>query len=150
MYVRWKRRERVSRRGGRVRKTGRVLLVAAPVTCERRDGRPRQRTLAYPGPIPAERVGYVRRRQALWEAAGQCPPRTRPAGQKELPQPGVVSRALKSRGRVRRLAAEPPQASDAERTQSTQRQDDRRWLGDGGGRGRTVSREQRLRDLIGR
>src|SRR5262245_36840020 len=71
MFVRWKKRERMSRRGGRVRPTGGTLLVAALVTSERRGGKPRQRIVAYLGSIDAEALGYVRRRQAFWESAGR-------------------------------------------------------------------------------
>jgi hypothetical protein len=52
-----------------VRPTGRALLVAALVTSEREDGKPRQRTVAYLGSIGADAVAYVWRRQGFWEAA---------------------------------------------------------------------------------
>jgi hypothetical protein len=69
MFVRWKQRPRWSstHRHGR-QKTDRVLLVAVLVKSERRDGRPRQRTVAYLGSIARDRTGDPWPRFHFWKA----------------------------------------------------------------------------------
>jgi hypothetical protein len=94
MFVRWKRRERRSRKkriwkGGvhetwkprlhnddgrpthHTGRTGKFLLCAVLVKSERRGGKPRQKTVAYLGSIPEGRAGDVSHRHWFWEAAGR-------------------------------------------------------------------------------
>jgi hypothetical protein len=86
MFVRWNRRERVSRkriryvdkegrfvRWGRPdevreRRTGEFLLIAHLVRSERRDGKPRQKVVGYLGSI-REEAEYVGHRKHFWEHA---------------------------------------------------------------------------------
>jgi hypothetical protein len=67
MFVRWKRRERVSRKWGRVRRTGKFLLSAVLVCSERQDGKPRQKVLAYLGSIIEERIQTSGGRSGFWK-----------------------------------------------------------------------------------
>jgi hypothetical protein len=67
MFVRWKRTKRLRRRRSTVRETGRLALVAMLVQAERRDGKPRQRVVAYLGTIGTDRLGHPYPRRWFWE-----------------------------------------------------------------------------------
>jgi hypothetical protein len=81
MFVRWKRRERVSRKawkwkaGGprnwkkETQGTGEFLLVAVLVRSERRDGKPRQKVVAYLGAIAEDGLADFWPRKHFWTAA---------------------------------------------------------------------------------
>jgi hypothetical protein len=76
MFVRWKRRERTtaSRRARRKDpsgRTGRFLLSAVLVQSERRDGKPRQKVVAYLGCISEDRVGDMFPRKHFWDKVGR-------------------------------------------------------------------------------
>jgi hypothetical protein len=84
MFVRWKRREKVSRKRYKARAnrlgvavrdpksghvlTGKFLLSAVLVRAERQNGKPRQRTVAYLGSIPEEGIKEFWPRQHFWTA----------------------------------------------------------------------------------
>ena len=58
MFVRWNRRERA--------RTGKFLLAALLIQAERRDGKPRQKVVAYLGSIKEERVPSPYIRKWFW------------------------------------------------------------------------------------
>jgi len=69
MFVRFKRRERVSVRTTpwkARRRTGRFVLTAVLVRSERRDGKPRQKVVAYLASIAEEDFAKVLPRQHFW------------------------------------------------------------------------------------
>ncbi len=112
MFVRWKRRER-----GKAASAGKYLLTAALVRSERRDGKPRQKVVAYLGSIREEWTGEVWPRKQFWEfadkvlgAAGLDAQTTAKAEAALLsrvarPTPEEVARAKQQRNqRIRELA----------------------------------------------
>jgi hypothetical protein len=73
VFVRWKRRVRSDHWHGRGEKTGkRFLLCAALVRSERRDGKTRQRFVAYLGSVREEfAADSVTARARFWDQVGQ-------------------------------------------------------------------------------
>jgi hypothetical protein len=83
MFVRWERRERVSVKRRRLRdergrkhyvaapprKTGEFVLVVRLVKSERRDGKPRQKVVAYLGIVREEYAEHPTHREAFWRRA---------------------------------------------------------------------------------
>jgi hypothetical protein len=81
MFVRWKRRERLSVKAWKQREdrspgwwkkrrlgTGKFLLSAVLVRAERRDGKPRQQVVAYLGSIDEANSGQLAPREHFWRA----------------------------------------------------------------------------------
>jgi hypothetical protein len=86
MFVRWKKREKVSRKrmtwrmvrrgeasgpvgSYQVKTTGKFLWSAVLVNCERRDGKPRQKIVAYLGGIDQECIKHTDHRASFWDGA---------------------------------------------------------------------------------
>jgi hypothetical protein len=121
MFVRWKRRERVSRkahrwkttgpryRGKEAQGTGKFLLVAVLVRSERRNGRPRQKTLAYLGSIAEDHLADYWPRRWFWESAD------RGLGALGLDDDDRQKVEAALQARVRRPTAEETAAAEAER-----------------------------------
>jgi hypothetical protein len=70
MFIRFKRRERVSvstKPWKARRRTGKFVLTAVLVRSERRDGKPRQKVVAYLASIAKEHVEEVPYRRDFWD-----------------------------------------------------------------------------------
>jgi hypothetical protein len=75
MFVRWKRRERKTRKAyeweryGRAKGTGKYLLIAVLVRSERQDGKPRQKIVGYLGSVPEGLADEPFQRKWFWDRA---------------------------------------------------------------------------------
>lgn len=71
MFVRWKRRQKVSRRKGKVCPTGKWSRMAVLVRSDREDGKVRQRFICHLGTIAEDRLADVFSQTQFWRAVGK-------------------------------------------------------------------------------